>query len=71
MYFLTCIGQYSGRFGSSFKHLKACIDADKHYRCNAERMKNSYLVCKNMKKFNVGDLVSVRIPRIDQARTDT
>ena len=24
-----------------------------------------------MKKFNFGDLVSVRIPRIDRARTDT
>ena len=68
--FYVCIGKYCGRLGNSIKHLQARIKADKHYRSNAERMKNRYLHCTNVTQFEVGNLVSVRIPKIDRARTD-
>ena len=55
--------------GTSLKHLKRREVADKHYRTNAERMKERYNK-KKVRTFDVGDFVSVRIPRIDRAATD-
>ena len=60
---------YSFPLGTSQKHLKRRILADKHYRTNAERMKDRYNK-KKVQTFKVGDAVSVQIPRIDRAATD-
>ena len=55
---------------TSQKHLHRRVIADKHYRKNAERMKERYKKKKKVQTFDVGDAVSVRIPRIDRASTD-
>ena len=55
--------------GTSKKHLKRRQLADQYYRKNAERMKERYNK-KRVHTFDVGDSVSVRIPRIDRAATD-
>ena len=55
--------------GTSQKHLKWRVLADKHYCMNAEPMKER----QNKKKvltFKIRGVVSVRVPRIDRAATD-
>ena len=54
---------------TSKKHLERRVLADKHYRANAQRMKDRYNKRK-VQIFEVGDAVSVRVPKIDRATTD-
>ena len=54
---------------TSHKHLQRRLLADEHHRLNAQRMKSKYdrrRVCT----FELGDVVSLRIRRIDRAFTD-
>lgn len=44
--------------------------ADEHYRQNAQRMRERYNNSKRVRVFQKGDVVSLRIPRIDRAATD-
>ena len=44
--------------------------ADEYYRQNAEHMKDRYNNSKLVQVFQKGDVVSLRIPRIDLAATD-
>ena len=66
---MLCISD-TNPLATSQKHLHRRVLADKHYRKNAERMKERYKKIKKIQTFNVGDAVSVRIPRIDCASTD-
>ena len=66
---------YRGRnkcYGTSAKHFSLRLEADKRYTQNAERMQMKY--CKSKRKsvqtFNVGDFVSIKVPRIDRTSTD-
>ena len=63
----------SSCLGNSTKHLKLREEADANYRKNAELMQLKYTKGKRKKvlTFNVGDFVSIRIPRIDRASTDS
>lgn len=54
---------------TSQKHLERRALADKHYRKNAQRMKDRYN-SKKVQIFKVGDAVSVRVPKIDRSATD-
>ena len=62
-----------GALASTEKHKKLREEADKRYRANAEKMQLKY--CKGKRKkvrvFCPGNFVSVRIPRIDRASTDS
>lgn len=55
------------------KHFLVRQEADKEYRRNAERMQLKYHRSnrKNVQTFSVGDIVSIRIPRIDRSSTDS
>ena len=57
---------------TTVKHRNLREEADKHYRLNAERMQLKYYKARRKKvlTFSPGDLVSVRIPRIDRTSTD-
>ena len=55
--------------GTSCKHLSRRVIADNHYRLNAQQMKDRYN-SKRVHIFEEGDIVSLRIPRIDRAATD-
>ena len=54
------------------KHIRIREEADKLYLRNAERMRMKYTKCKRKKvlTFFPGDIVSIRIPRIDRTSTD-
>lgn len=52
------------------KHRLVREKADFHYRRNAERMKQKHSLMHRVKKFAVGESVSLRIPRIDRTATD-
>ena len=54
------------------KHIRIREEADKLYLRNAERMRMKYTKCKRKKvlTFSPGDIVSIRIPRIDRTSTD-
>ena len=58
--------------GTSTKHLAQRLIADVNYRRNAQRMVSLYNTRKrhNVKSFTAGDLVSIKIPRIDRSSTD-
>ena len=64
--------QGGSALGTSQKHLKTRIEADKQYRLNAYCMKLKYCKAKQKKvvTFKRGDIVSIRIPRIDCTSTD-
>ena len=57
---------------TTVKHRNLREETDKHYRLNAERMQLNYCKAKRKKVLSLspGDLVSVRIPRIDRTSTD-
>ncbi len=57
---------------TSIKHIHIREEADRLYRRNAERMQLKYSKAKRKKvlTFTTGDIVSVRIPRIDRTSTD-
>ena len=59
----------SAALGTSRKHYLCRKRADDHYRLNAKRMREKY-DAKKVHIFTVGDVVTVRIPRIDRAATD-
>ena len=52
------------------KHRLVREKADFQYRRNAERMKRKHSLMHKVKKFVVGESVSLRIPRIDRTATD-
>ena len=60
------------RSGTSEKHLRVRTAADELYKRNAERMQVKY--CKGKRKkvttFSVGNVVSIKVPRIDRMSTD-
>ena len=58
--------------GTQKKHLEICNKADASYLKSIERMGQKYSKHNghHIKKFAVGDSVSVRVPRIDRANTD-
>ena len=58
--------------GSSEKHLRIRVTADKLYKRNAESMQAKYSKSKRKKimTFSVGNTVSVKVPRIDRTSTD-
>ena len=62
------------QLATTHKHIHIHIreEADKLYLRNAERMRMKYTKCKRKKvlTFSQGDVVSVRIPRIDRTSTD-
>ena len=60
------------RLGTSEKHLALRKEADARYRLNAEKMRTKYCKAKRKKvmTFKCGDIVSVKIPRIDRTSTD-
>ena len=60
---------FDTQLSTSQKHLKRRKLADEHYRLNAQRMKCRYN-SKNVHTFLEGDIVALRIPRIDRAATD-
>ena len=64
--------QNGSALGTSQKHLRTRIEADKQYRLNADRMKLKYCKAKRKKvvAFTRGDFVSIKIPRIDRTSTD-
>ena len=57
---------------SQKKHLKTRQEADKRYQQNAVHMTMKYCKAKNKKvmTFNLGDFVSIKVPRIDRSSTD-
>ena len=57
---------------STAKHFKVREEADANYRANAERMKLKYSKRKRVTQetFNEGDLVTIRVPKIDRSSTD-
>ena len=57
---------------TSTKHLAQRLKADVNYRRNAQRMVSLYNTrkCHNVKSFTAGDLISIKIPRIDKSSTD-
>ena len=57
---MLCISD-TNPLATSQKHLHRRVLADKHYRKNAERMKERYKKIKKIQTFNVGDAVSIRI----------
>ena len=57
------------KLATSQKHLQRRLQADEQYRLNAQRMKARYN-SKRVQMFKKGDIVSVRIPRVDRAATD-
>lgn len=72
---LSCTHAYLADFidttlGTSTKHLACRKLADEQYRINAQRMKERYGKKKKSQTFEVGDEVTVRIPKIDRAATD-
>ena len=54
------------------KHFKVRQEADANYRANAEKMKLKYSKRKRVinETFTEGDLVTVRVPKIDRSSTD-
>ena len=60
---------FDTQLATSQKHLKRRKLADEHYRLNAQRMKCRYN-SKSVHTFLEGDIVALRIPRIDRAATD-
>lgn len=58
--------------GTSEKHLRIRRAADKLYKRNAENMQLKYSKGKRKKvtTFSVGNIVSVKVPRIDRTSTD-
>lgn len=66
----TMIDFDSVALGTSRKHYLCRKKADDHYRLNAKRMRLKYDI-KKVHIFAVGDVVTVRIPRIDRAATDS
>ena len=52
------------------KHRNVREKADFQYRRNAKRMKHKHSLVHKVKKFVVGQSVSLRIPRIDRTATD-
>ena len=60
------------QLATTHKHIHIREEADKLYLRNAERMRMKYTKCKRKKvlTFSQGNVVSVRIPRIDRTSTD-
>ena len=63
------IMDFDFKLGTSQKHWPRCILADEHYHLNAQRMKAGYN-SKKVHLFEKGDIVLLRIPRIDRSATD-
>ena len=60
------------QLATTHKHIRIREEADKLYLRNAERMRMKYTKCKRKKvlTFSPGDIVSIRVPRIDRTSTD-
>ena len=58
------------KLSTSHKHLQRRVLADEHYRLNAKHMRDCYNNSTRVHTFKRGNIVSLRIPRIDRAATD-
>lgn len=60
-YLLSILNTYfEFKLAISQKHFQRCLQADEHYRLNAQRIKARYN-SKRVQMFEKGDIVSVRI----------